>query len=896
MYRQIYSDLLDGPLSTGELTDFLNQLEPVLTPYLDEDPWIGGGAGAFDSLRSYFTNRINNVRAQIGALTGPPRFNQRGGEIIPGFQLTMTHTNASATIYYTLNGSDPRGLGGVIQGTAYVGALTLTNTTHITSRALDGTNWSALRQATFNVAGHANTIKVTEIMYGPAAPTNEDAGEYEFIELKNTGTQPVNLSGCYFTGIGYTFAPGTVVPPGAFIVLVGHPLAFAVRYPGVPFQGVYWGGLSRSGEKIRLRNSDGNNILSVEYDDDPPWPQGANGFGHSLVNMNPDGNPDVPDNWRESTLVNGSPGADDPAPPYSVGVVVNEVLAHTDPPLEDAIELYNTTTNDIDVSGWYLSDKMDLLDPARESLKKYRIPPGTIVPANGYKVFYEGDFNPGTTSSNALIKFALSSLGEEAWLSTADGAGDLTGHVVGFRFGASDNGVSVGRHLASTGPDTTFLSQRTFGADNPATVTEFRTGSGAPNSPPRIGPVVFNELMYHPAEGNHEFVEFFNASTSAMDLGGWRVDGADYIFPSNSIIAPQGLLVLLGTTNQSIETFRASNQIPANVPILAHAFDLQNAGEHLALSKPSDSPLDPPILVDRVRFNDRSPWPTEADGEGPSLERCPPTAYGNDPINWNAAAYGGTPGRPGVFTNAIAVATNSSWRHLAAGYNLGTPWRNTAYSDSGWPNSDGVIGFGQPFVDSILDFAPSTNPPVTTYFRKEFVINAEPGLLTRFALQANYDDGFLAWINGQEVARGSMPAGTIDFDTLASEHAGGSYESIDLLGHTNALVRGGNVLAVEVHQSSVNDPDLVWDAQLTYSSMPQRPPILITGAHYEPATGLTLEWSSVPGQMYYLQQGGNPNLWSDVGSPIEATESSTLLVLPISTETGMNLYRIRYAD
>jgi hypothetical protein len=894
VYRHVYSDLLDGPLSTATLTEFVDRLEPVLTPYLAEDPHIAGGAAAFSSLREFFTNRVNNVRAQLGAMTGPPRFNQRGGEIIAGFQLVLDHTNSTGTIYYTLDGSDPRGLGGVVHGVPYTAPLTLTNTTHIISRVLSGTNWSALRQATFNVAGHAATIKVTEIMYSPLATSaNEDEGDFEFIELMNTGTKAVNLSGCSFTGIGYTFVAGTVVQPGAFIVLVRHPIHFAQRYPGVPFHGVYWGGLSRFGEKIRLRNSDGNNILSVEYDDEPPWPQGANGFGHSLVNINLNGDPDKPGNWRESTAVHGSPGADDPPPPYAIGVVVNEVLAHTDPPLEDAIELHNTTLTAIDVGGWYLSDAMDLLDPTRASLKKYRIPGGTVIPAGGYKVFYEADFRPGTTNGDALVDFALSSLGEEVWLSTANAAGELTGHIVGFRFGASDNGVSIGRHLTSVATDFTFLDERTFGSDNPASEAEFRAGTGAANAIPRVGPILINELMYHPAEGGQEFVEFLNASQNPVDLGGWSLEGADYVFPPNTIVAPQGLLVLLATTNVSVTAFRSACQIPSDVPVLAHAFDLQNAGENVALSKPNDAPLDPSIQMDRVRYNDRSPWPTEADGEGPSLERISPIAYGNDPLNWRTAVYGGTPGRVGTLTNGIAIATNSSWRYFAEGGNLGHAWRSAAYADSGWPNSDGVLGAGAPFIDSILDFGPPAHPPVTTFFRKEFVINDDPASISRFQLEANYDDGFVAYINGHEVARRSMPAGPVEFNTLASPHPGGSYEAIDLMPHTDALVQGGNVLAVEVHQASVNDPDLAWDAQLTYRVTPGEQPIRITSIALGPGASLTIQWRSVPGATYYVEVAGDQSTWTDLSGPLQAGGTTSQYTHPVSDLNPMGFFRIR---
>ena len=72
-----------------------------------------------------------------------------------------------------------------------------------------------------------------------------------------------------------------------------------------------------------------------------------------------------------SRTIHGSPGSSDDARPATV--LINEILSHTDPPFEDAIELYNQGTQPIDIGGWYLSDAMN-------NLKKYRIPMGRKLP------------------------------------------------------------------------------------------------------------------------------------------------------------------------------------------------------------------------------------------------------------------------------------------------------------------------------------------------------------------------------------------------------------------------------------------------------------------------------------------------------------------------------------
>src|SRR5439155_16844086 len=142
-------------------------------------------------------------------------------------------------------------------------------------------------------------------------------------------------------------------------------------------------------------------------------------------------NPDNPATWRASTHPGGSPGADDPAP-LVAGILINEAFTHSDPPLQDFIELYNPTIAAVNLGGWFLTD--DATTPM-----KYRIPENTLIRAGDYLLFTEADFNatPGTNHS-----FSLDSQGEEVYLFSADANTNLSGYSHGFTFGAAENGVS----------------------------------------------------------------------------------------------------------------------------------------------------------------------------------------------------------------------------------------------------------------------------------------------------------------------------------------------------------------------------------------------------------------------------------------------------------------------
>jgi len=102
--------------------------------------------------------------------------------------------------------------------------------------------------------------------------------------------------------------------------------------------------------------------------------------------------------------------------------------------------------------------------------------------------------------------------------------------------------------------------------------------------------------------------------------------------------------------------FRAKYGIATSVPIVGpYPGVLQDSGERLRLEQPDTPEVGMPyVVVDEVRYNDKAPWPTGADGDGPSLQRRAPTAYGNEPTNWFASGI--TPGAANVFNQAPSVA------------------------------------------------------------------------------------------------------------------------------------------------------------------------------------------------------------------------------------------------
>ena len=139
---------------------------------------------------------------------------------------TLTITSPSGgTVYYTLNGSDPRLSGGAISPSAliYSGAVNLNTLTTVKVRVRSASGeWSALTEAFFEPAAAqptTNTLVISEIMYHPPDPTAAEqaatytnADDFEFIRLTNIGIAPLDLRSLDFTaGITFNFGGGTVL-------------------------------------------------------------------------------------------------------------------------------------------------------------------------------------------------------------------------------------------------------------------------------------------------------------------------------------------------------------------------------------------------------------------------------------------------------------------------------------------------------------------------------------------------------------------------------------------------------------------------------------------------------------------------------------------------------------
>jgi hypothetical protein len=526
--------------------------------------------------------------------------------------------------------------------------------------------------------GSVGNLRVNEWMTDPAY------GD-DWFELYNLDTNVVALAGLYLSDTPST-PMITQIPALSFIAGNGWTKFWA---DGSSAGGSHCNfALSKSGESVVLTAANGATTIdtvtfSAQVTDvaQGRLPDG----GGTIVSFTNTASPGYC-NWKA-------------APVY-----INELLADSAAPLEDAIEIYNTNSSAVSIGGWWLSDDFN-------NRQKFQIPSGTTVPAGGYKVFYAADLAAGT------VPFEFSAAGDEAILSAVDSSNALTGYGSLVRFGASPTNTSFGRvaatglNCSSGGAEFWPLTAHTFGHDNPVDVATFRTGTGAANASPKIGPVTINEIMYHPLDITNvtgtttnvlddtgdEYIELGNISTNAVDLSGWRLKGdTEFIFTNGTTLAAGGYLLLVSfdpSVATHLTAFRTYYGLTSSVACYGpYSEKLANSTFDLEIAYPTlIGGYTNYVNVDKVEYRDSSPWPTKPDGKGKSLQRASSSVIGNTAANWNANTP--TPGAVnlGVVTNMIITTASP----LTGGV-VGTAYTNNFTASGGsspylWTLSTGSV-------------------------------------------------------------------------------------------------------------------------------------------------------------------------------------------------------------
>jgi hypothetical protein len=158
-----------------------------------------------------------------------------------------------------------------------------------------------------------------------------------------------------------------------------------------------------------------------------------------------------------------------------------------------------------------------------------------------------------------------------------------------------------------------------------------------------------------------------------------------------------------------------------------------------------------------------------------------------------------------------------SWKYFVGTSDPGGTWKDKTFDDTAWPSGPGGFGYGDNDDRTVI---PAT---ISVFTRKKFNIIDKSKIESAW-LHIDYDDGFVAYLNGTEIARAQMGnASPVPFDQPsvglheATVYQGGRAEGFPISKATlnSLLVEGENVLAIEVHNENTGSSDLSSAAFLT---------------------------------------------------------------------------------
>ncbi|MDA3881805.1 MAG: lamin tail domain-containing protein [Bacteroidales bacterium] len=471
-------------------------------------------------------------------------------------------------------------------------------------------------------------IIITEIHYNPfpsrVADSIAGSDYFEFIELKNIGNSPVDISHSLFSkGISFYFPENSIVSPGEYVVICSNQAVFSYRNQDIPIAGEFSSGkLSNSGEQIILVQ-DFDTLINFSYSDNTPWPLMPDGMGFSLTLQHDSLNIHNHKNWRASHKLGGTPGTGEETvdiPP----IKINKIIANTNCPQVDTIELFNPTTQRVNIGGWYLSDNDSY--PT-----KWKIPDPTYIEAESTLTFSAGICYGSTlhsTDSQFGSAFTLDASGGKVYIFSAQNR-KQTGYAHGFRFGESEPNEQSGRIVTSDKQE--FL------------VPIIATESNNTEFTPLVPSLAMSEIKYNCFRNEPEYIQITNTTSDTIFLNNWIFRAEDIYFDTVQFqetycLSHSSFYIIQSPFSKS--EFRNKHSISMSTPIFYFSGELKDNAHKLYLEIKSptfvheEDTITPHRLIDIVSYQNTKPWPYINTEMNASIIRKNVKEFGSEPSNW----------------------------------------------------------------------------------------------------------------------------------------------------------------------------------------------------------------------------------------------------------------------
>ena len=331
-------------------------------------------------------------------------------------------------------------------------------------------------------------------------------------------------------------------------------------------------------------------------------------------------------------------------------IIINEIMYDPAVGEPEWIELKNISSETINLKNWSISDMLTAPTKSLITNQDYFLPPNELIIAARDTIFYL--FHPGLSSKTIIVNYGTLGNTEDGIIvyDYRDGIIDsvLYKSSWGHKKGYSLERISPDKNSNDSSNWTLSLcsEKSTPGIENSIT--------GIPDG--KRNDLVINEIMYDPAAGNNEFVEFLNLKKEPLNIGGWSIEDQHknkYKLSDSNFVIPPGSYFLLAADSSVIRNY---DLFSYNYKTILNESSLGLTADELILLKDLRG-----NVIDSVYYSDKWHNKNFISTKGRSLERINPFLSSNDRYNWNTCVNnkGATPGSKNSIY-IVGTKTNSS--------------------------------------------------------------------------------------------------------------------------------------------------------------------------------------------------------------------------------------------
>jgi hypothetical protein len=395
--------------------------------------------------------------------------------------------------------------------------------------------------------------------------------------------------------------------------------------------------------------------------------------------------------------------------------------------------------------------------------------------------------------------------------------------------------------------------------------------------------IVINEINYNSSDDmdSGDWIELFNPNPNAVDLSGWYFEdesGHYFGLPANTVLEANQFLVLVADQAKFAAIYPQVTPVLGDFGTGEQGFGLSGSGELLTIKNAAG------VLIDAVEYDDKNPWPTEPDGNGPTLQLISPELDNSLAVSWTAIPA--TPGAPNseepVTSLQIECPVSFSITVPAGQSNIPVNWSdpevinfcpqgNATLVQSNGPDNGSLLAVGD-YQITFLATNPCNNESNCSFF-----VNVIPQVISNAYCGSDADYPWHDWIANVRVAEINNSSGKStysDFTNISSNlDLGNTYDMILTTGFSWETFPSYWRVWIDYNQNgSFADP-----GELVIDKLSETPPNGTPNAITNDAFTIPISALTGPTRMRVIMQRSDPP--EPCGSfPFGETEDYTVVI------------------